>query len=41
MSHMDMAGAILEWEFTRGRCVIEVVDAFKFQQPDKVGDVLC
>jgi len=41
MSQMDMAGDILVQELTRGRCVTVAVDAFKFQQPVKVGDVVC
>ena len=41
MSQMDMAGAILVRELTCGRCVTVAVDAFKFQQPVKVGDVVC
>lgn len=41
MSQMDMAGAMLVRELTRGRCVTVAVDAFKFQQPVKVGDAVC
>jgi acyl-CoA thioesterase YciA len=40
MSQMDMAGAILVRELTRGRCVTVAVDAFKFQKPVKVGDAV-
>ena len=40
MSQMDMAGAMLVRELTRGRCVTVAVDAFKFQQPVKVGDAV-
>ena len=40
MSQMDMAGAMLARELTRGRCVTVAVDAFKFQKPVKVGDAV-
>ncbi|MCI2394078.1 acyl-CoA thioesterase [Aliiroseovarius sediminis] len=41
MSQMDIAGGIIAGERAKGRVATVAVDAMKFIQPVKVGDVLC
>jgi acyl-CoA thioesterase YciA len=41
MSQMDLGGAILAKELTRGRIVTVAVDAMSFHLPVAVGDVVC
>lgn len=41
MSQMDVGGAILAKELTRGRIVTVAVDAMSFHLPVAVGDVVC
>ena len=41
MSQMDIAGGIIAGERAQGRVATVAVNAMKFIQPVKVGDVLC
>ncbi|WP_371170775.1 acyl-CoA thioesterase [Aliiroseovarius sp. 2305UL8-7] len=41
LSQMDIAGGIIAGERAQGRVATVAVDAMKFIQPVKVGDVLC
>lgn len=41
MSQMDIAGAMMVTDITRGRSVTVAVDAMKFIKPVKIGDVVC
>lgn len=41
LSQMDIAGGIVAGERAQGRVATIAVDAMKFIQPVKVGDVLC
>lgn len=41
MSQMDLAGAILAKELSRGRVVTVAVDGMSFHRPVAVGDVVC
>ena len=41
LSQMDIAGGIIAGERAKGRVATVAVDAMKFIQPVKVGDVLC
>ena len=41
MSQMDIAGAILAKEVSRGRVVTIAVDSMKFIEPVSVGDTVC
>jgi len=41
MSQMDLGGAIMAKELTRGRVVTVAVDAMNFHLPVAVGDVVC
>ncbi|THB66082.1 MAG: acyl-CoA thioester hydrolase YciA [Gammaproteobacteria bacterium] len=41
MSQMDIAGAILAKEYTRGRTVTVAVSSVDFIAPIKVGDIVC
>ncbi|MDO6386387.1 MULTISPECIES: acyl-CoA thioester hydrolase YciA [Uliginosibacterium] len=41
MSQMDLGGAILAKELSRGRIVTVAVDAMSFHRPVAVGDVVC
>ncbi|MEN3110908.1 acyl-CoA thioester hydrolase YciA [Uliginosibacterium paludis] len=41
MSQMDLGGAILAKELSRGRIVTVAVDGMSFHRPVSVGDVVC
>jgi len=41
MSQMDIAGAMLAMEVTRGRIVTVAVEAMRFFKPVKTGDIVC